>query len=203
MNKLISTLTFVALSICAKAQTEKGTVYLGGSVAFSRSTSNQNTSSSVNSQVFLSPTVGVFVAKNFSIGFSPQYLYSKSSYNSLYYNGNGYSTNVSKNETNLLGGGIDLRYYFAIVPKLYFFPQLSANYRVSVGKSEVDTKVINAGLSPNLTFFATQKLAFNLSYGALFYNHQTDKSRTIDNKNESFGLSINQGTALGINYYFN
>jgi hypothetical protein len=203
MNKLISTLTLIVFSICAKAQTEKGTVYVGGNAAFSRSTSSQNTSSYANSQVYVSPTVGVFVAKNFSIGLTPQYSYSETSYSSLHYNGAGYSTSVSKDETNLLGGGIDLRYYIAIVPKLYFFPQLSTSYRVSVGKADVDTKVINANLSPNITFFATQKLALNFSYGALYYTHQTDKSPIMASKNESFGLSINQGTALGINFYFN
>jgi hypothetical protein len=199
MNKLISTLTLIVFSICAKAQTEKGNVYIGGSLSFNKSNTSQNGYSNEFSTAYVTPTVGLFLAKNFSVGLSPQYSYSKN--NTEAFTSNGLS--ISKNISHLLGGGIDFRYYFAIVPKLFFFPQLSSSYLVSIGQSNTDTKLFRTSINPNLTFFATKKLALNFTYGALAYSYQTNKSTYTTTKFTSFDFNANQGAALGVNYYFN
>jgi hypothetical protein len=199
MNKLISTLTLIVFSICAKAQTDKGNVYIGGSVSYNRNTADQSGYSNEHEQAYLTPTVGFFLAKNFSIGLSPQYSYSKN-ISAVFLNS---GLNVNKNESHLLGGGINLRYYIAIVPRLFFFPEFSSSYMVSIGKSSTESKLSRTSISPNLTFFATKKLALNLTYGAWAYTYQTNKGNFTNDKFTNFDFNINSSVALGVNYFFN
>lgn len=197
MNKLISTLTLIVFSICAKAQTEKGTVYLGGMATWDNNKSESLKFTSSYNRLSIAPTVGVFVAKNLSIGLTPQYEYSQ--YKSEYSN----SVPEYYNKSNLLGGGLDLRYYWTIIPQLAFFTQLSGSYLASVGgNNDYDIKQFNANITPNFAFFATKKLAFIFRYGILAYTHQKREGQDGVTTSNSFGANANAGFGLGLNYHF-
>jgi hypothetical protein len=197
MNKLISTLTLIVFSICAKAQTEKGTVYLGGMATWDHSKNESLNFTSSYNRLSLAPTIGVFVAKNLSIGLTPQYEYGKDK--------SEYANTVSNyyNQSNLLGGGLDLRYYWTIISKLSFFTQLSGSYLTSVGSNNsYDIKQFNANITPNFAFFATKKLAFIFRYGILAYTHQKREGQDGVTTSNNFGVNANAGFGLGLNYHF-
>lgn len=197
MNKLISTLTLIVFSICAKAQTEKGTVYIGGMVNISTNKTENLNYTFKSNRLSLTPTVGIFVAKNFSIGLAPQYEYNKDA--------SEYPNTISNysNKSSMLGGGLELRYYWNIIPQLAFFTQLSGSYLISVGDSNTyDERLFTTNLTPNFSFFATKKLAFVFRYGALGYVHQKREGKDGVTTGDSFGFNVNNGFGLGLNYHF-
>ena len=101
----------------------------------------------------MAPTAGIFVAENFSIGLTPQYEYSQDK--------SEYSNTVSNyyNHSSLLGGGLDFRYYWTIIPQLAFFTQLSGSYLTSVGgNNDYEVKQFNANITPNFAFLQLKNL---------------------------------------------
>jgi hypothetical protein len=199
MNKIFSTLILSILTIAAKAQTDKGTVFVGGSVYYNSQTSKYQYNKNEHIRIELYPTVGVFLGNNWSIGITPQYSYYRDS--SFYQNE--YSSK-SGSKSKLLGVGLSVRRYWMIIPQLALFPQLSGNYLFSVGDAGASAKNYNVNITPNIALFPTKRIAITFGYGGLAYTYQTGKDSSSGNPTSfsSFGINVNQGIALGFNYHF-
>jgi hypothetical protein len=204
MKKTILTLSIITLSILTKAQTQKGTVFLGGAAAFSNTSTKSGIYEIEQTQLSLAPVVGWFVSDNWSVGISPMYEYNKSRTPSVYYDL--YNTPIvyGNSKQSLLGAGVNVRYYWMILPQFGFSPQVQVSYLTSIGDSNAfKSNVMAADLSPNFVFFPTKKIGVHLGYGAVTYAHEKDKAKdgTFSSTTNSFNLSANHGISLGVNFY--
>jgi len=199
MNKFLSTLILSILTIAVKAQTDKGSIFVGGGISYNSQTYKDRYNNSKYINMNLVPTVGVFLGNNWSIGIAPQYSYRR---DSSYYQ-NEYSSK-SGYKSKQLGIGLSVRHYWMILPQLALFPQLSGNYLFSVGDAGASVKNYNVYISPNIAIFPTKRFAIILGYGGLGYLHETSKDAALAYTTTSnvFGLNVNQGGILGINYHF-
>lgn len=207
MKKILLTLIIIASVTIAKAQTEKGSMYLGGSVGFNSSALNQPGLQTRNLREFnIAPTIGFFVANNWSIAVTPTYRYSKDSVTAA--SGFGGSPLTSVNKQKYLGGSIDVRYYVNITPQFAFFPQLSGGYYGLVGDKTKSGNMTAVGISPNFAYFPTKKWAINLGFGALQYRYEsltykaTSTTAEVKNTSKNFDFAANSGINLGVNYFF-
>jgi len=208
MKKFLLTIIVIAGVTVAKAQTQKGGMYLGGSVGFNSTVLKSPNTNDRNLRTFnLAPTIGFFVADNWSIALTPTYLYSRDSVTfKSPFGGGGVSSTVVKSK--YLGGGIDIRYYVKISQQFAFFPQLSGGYYGRVGDKTTSGNMAAVGISPNFAFFPTKKWAVNLGFGALQYRHEsttfkaTSTSAEVKTSNKDFDFAANTGLSLGVNYFF-
>ncbi|MCB0843548.1 MAG: hypothetical protein KDE26_09875 [Bacteroidetes bacterium] len=160
MNNHIFTLVFILLfsGTTAFSQTQKGTILLGGNANIGLASTNDFTAVSFS----LSPNIGLFVANQFALGFSPHFNYSQIEA------GNGFSA---------AGGGIFARYYIPLGEKVN--PFLFAR----AGFSATQTIVPNipaqqwaggfqGGGGAGLAFFLNQSIALEVvaSYQRLDFN---------------------------------
>ncbi|QKJ32401.1 hypothetical protein HQ865_22435 [Mucilaginibacter mali] len=203
MRKLLLAFVIVTAALNAKAQTEKGTLYLGGSVSYFNQKSNTSGSYFYqNQQLNVKPTIGMFVGSKWAIGITPMYSYYK---DSSFTQGPGY-TSSTLSKSKMLGGGIDVRYYITLGQQFAFFPQFNGSYLTSAGHSNSPNTdhVFSAAISPNFAFFATKKIAVNMAYGALLYQQGRSFSQVSGpaTKTEMFGISASGGVSLGVSYHF-
>ncbi|WP_345953639.1 hypothetical protein [Mucilaginibacter sp. PAMB04168] len=200
MNKFISTLILIISTIAVKAQTDKGTVFVGGGISYNSQTSKDPTNHSKHINMDLLPTVGVFLGNNWSIGLTPQYSYAR---DSSFYKYDDYSSK-SGHKSKLLGIGLSVRHYWMIIPQLALFPELSGSYLFSVGDAGASAKSYNMNITPNMAFFPTKHIAITFGYGGLRYLHQTNKDTALGTtaSYNTFGFNVNQGMILGVNYHF-
>lgn len=208
MKKILLTIIIIASVTIAKAQTEKGQMYLGGNLGFTSQVFKSPVTNDRNLREFtVAPTIGFFVAKNWSIALSPTYRYSKDSVTfTSPFGGGGVSSTVSKQK--YLGGSIDVRYYVNITSQFAFFPQLSGGYYGLVGDNTKSGNMSAVGISPNFAFFPTKNWAINLGFGALQYHQEsttykaTAGSAEVKVSSKNFDFAANSGINLGVNYFF-
>ncbi|PTQ95652.1 hypothetical protein C8P68_105157 [Mucilaginibacter yixingensis] len=204
MQKITLTLAFIICVLFAKAQTQKGTLYLGGSVSYlTQKTNGAFGSNTTNRQLEISPTIGKFINEHWAIGITPMYSYMK---DTAYVAGPGYSGG-SIVKRKMIGGGLEVRYYFQITDKFSFFPLLSESVLASFdSKDPMDIRENIVSLSPNFAFFPTRHIAINISLGSIQWITQsiTDHSTTPENKTTGslFSSSFNSGLGLGAAYHF-
>ena len=117
-------------------------------------------------------------------------------------------TESAKNQNTNLGAFI--RYYVDITERFKFFGQFNAN--VGFGKIEqtnaipTDNTNYNASISPSIAFFPTQKLAIELGFGLISYQHTDIKFE--ENISDNYSMDIfNFGfksfsPSLGVNFHF-
>lgn len=173
------------------AQTEKGTTFIGGNVAYS----SQKTTGSYydNSMQLLSiqPSIGWFLSSNLALGVSPMLSYTKQNDNQV--------NIISYNSTNtLLGGGVFLRYYFMFNQSVGLYPEFAADYLAGVNSNN-HSNSFETMIRPNLVFFPIKKLGLNLGFSGIAYTHhkQTDGAKT-----NSFGVYANgNNLVVGLSYY--
>jgi len=181
------------------AQTDKGTVFAGGSISYNSQATKDKYNNSKHISLDILPTVGVFLGNNWSIGITPQYSY----YRDSSFHQDEYSSKAGY-KSKLLGIGLSVRHYWMIIPQLALFPQLTGNYLVSVGDAGASVKNYNVNITPNLALFPTKQIAITLGYGGLTYTHQSSENSPLTGRNtyEAFGFNANLGAVLGINYHF-
>ena len=151
-----------------------------------------------------------------AIGLKVNYNYTKiaSSYEQLTAaNGSLISTTITQsqkqNSTNI---GPFIRYYIDISEKFKLFGQFNAN--VGFGKIEQTNSnstvgkntTYNANITPSFAFFPTKKIALELGFGVISYNHSTTKSNAeayAESKQEGFQFGFDSlNPSLGINFHF-
>jgi hypothetical protein len=204
MHKFILTIGLIVFTIITvKAQTNKGTIYLGGSVSYVNTETKSGTVGyTLYRQLTLMPTVGIFLNSKWAIGITPTYQYLR---DTSYQSGPGY-TQTSIEKTKLLGGGVNVRYYVKLGSQFAFFPQLAGTYltAIDVKATGYNERVYQAALSPNFAFFPTPKIAINMAYGGIRYQHQTftPKDGSTPFSGNTFDINANGGITLGVAYHF-
>lgn len=199
MKKLFLTLTTaVALTFAAKAQTEQGKLFLGGSVGYNY---NKVNGSDQSTQGFtIAPNIGYFISNDLAIGTSVGYGYSKNSV------GDDYDIAETKTQT------------FAVSPfvraykgnELFkFFGQLSVPMAWgNVKDDDIKTQSIahyGVQLSPGLAFFPHKNVGIELSVRGLYYGNDRLKDEESGQKviHSSYGLSSDFfAPQLGVQFYF-
>lgn len=186
-------------------QVEKGRVFLGGNVGFSRNSNSPAVSiSHQNSQAQLSinPQIGYFVSDKWALEFG------------LNYQGNWIRTsnpNVSLDEQrfyrNAFGLDAGARYY---VPtsheKFVFFLSKGIGYRFGDAGYDFNQKVrgVNAYIAPNFNYFFTKKWVLQLSFTGIAFNSSRLKSSnsTVTERQNFFTFGASSFTpSLGVLYF--
>jgi len=222
MQKLILVALLGGASFGAHAQTalKAGTILLGGSVGYSRTSQEAPTYynapngyliytkvTDTNSQFTVSPSIGIFVADNLAVGINGTYQVSHNNTNySAFYT-------PSEYKTRLLQVGPFVQYYQMLTEHFGFTGTLGAGYqyssnpygyRNSTGSS---AKGAYAGLTPGVVFFPIPKLSIGAAIGGIRYsylvNNNDDGNGLDDYKSTSFGadFGLDQLTFSGT-YYF-
>lgn len=199
MKKLFLTLTTaVALTFAAKAQTEQGKLFLGGSVGYNYNKINGTDRSSQGFNI--TPNIGYFVSDNFAIGTGIGYGYGKNSF------GNDFDVADVKTQT------------FNVAPfaraykgneSFKFFGQLSVpmawgNIKEDGTKTQTFSNY-GVQLSPGVAFFPHKNVGIELSVRGLYYGNNRVKDEATNAKtiNSSFGLASDFfAPQLGVQFYF-
>jgi hypothetical protein len=161
------------------------------------------------------PNVGYFIKDNFAIGVIGKFgiSYQRQDYTrqSLIFAQTDKSTNYS------LGGFA--RYYKKINDKFSVFIEGNTLFRYSISnheasqipgrmyKIETQTNGFNVGIYAGLVYFPTPKLGIEGSFGSLYYDYSTSKSKNVSYNNHrnasTFGVNLSPSSFyLGMNYYF-
>lgn len=156
MKKLLLLLTLCGSMIVTNAQTEKGSLMIGGDIG---SASAQYSSGNVAHYGFqLDPTIGYFLAKNFVLGASLDMSLSTAKHQ---------GTNIA------LGLYPLMRYYFSSKSKGQFFVEASvgASKVASIGESNPSNEYLYGyTLGPGYVYFITP----NVGLEASLMVHETD-----------------------------
>jgi hypothetical protein len=216
MKKTIGCLLFLmCLFQQVQAQINKGVSALGGSLHFVSRNIDRADGNAKQTNFAFQPSISYFLAKNLSLGIEVGYSYE---------NNRNYPISPGPYIESTLKSfsvGPFIRYYKALNEHVSLFGQ--GSFIVGFPRNEVHsfqsggitstsnyhaTQIV-AGVNPGITFFITQRLALEGSYGFIGYRHQQDKSETgipatvTHNSGSSFELSFNPSSlGLGLQYYF-
>lgn len=200
MKKLFLTLTAaVALTFAAKAQTEQGNLFLGGSVGYNYNKINGTDHS--NQGFNITPNIGYFISDNFAIGTGIGYSYGKTSYDNSDYD-------YSDLKTQTFNVAPFARAYKGN-DTFKFFGQLSVPMAWgNVKEDDTKTQTIasyGVQLSPGLAFFPHRNVGIELSVRGLYYGNDRVKDEASGSKviKSSFGLASDFfAPQLGVQFYF-
>jgi len=196
MKKLSIILTLLLFTGIAKAQIQKGDVQLGGSLSINSQKSGDNKTNYFN----ISPRAGFFVSDNTSIGLMV-------GFNSLTQDvfDTGTAT-IVEGVNNQFQAGVYSRFHKSLADNFYIYLQPSLSF--GSGKYKVDgtetatSNSINIGLTPGLTYFMSNRFAFELNLANLTYAHSKLEGQGTEETTDNFNLNLNlTGITLGLSYY--
>ncbi len=197
----------------SKFTIEKGTWRLGGDVSFgildiTRNNANNPTNIDDKTRRFnFSPMLGYSLKDNLivGVGLVTNYSISESSSREV-----GFES--IENTSASLGFRPFIRGYRALGNRLAFYWQAEASYsRVwyeyqseNSSKTKNNGKSVFVGARPGVSFFASKKIAFEASFGAIGYSYYEAKGENNwDIKNNRFEFSLDASELLfGLAYYF-
>jgi hypothetical protein len=216
------------------AQLSKGRMMINGSLSYSQNQNNQYDTSqnkhiSGYKDYIFNGTLrcGYFVTGNILVGVYGSYGNQKYSNETQY--GTPFFTSSSESTSSSYYTGIFSRYYKMIAKsKFAAFGQVSAGFgtgkttnknttsnsggsTATTNGSHESMSAISAGIAPGITYFLTNRLAFEMSFGNLAYNFQHTKNYDAnnklltENKNSVFNSSLNlsfSSLTLGASFYF-
>lgn len=192
--KKISTLVIILLvSIISRAQQiPKGTILLGGTVGFNRSTQERTNLDEVRSTaISLAPSIGKFYRDNRVAGINLNYSRS--------------TTTDNSSKGNFYGIGFFLRQYLPIGKSFYVFAEENINgqtgkYSQKYTTTTVEGKQTDVSLNvyPGVAYAISGKFQFELALTNLLSLSYSGNKRTENNngtitKNDSKGFSLNAG----------
>lgn len=212
MKKLQLLLLSFVVATMAFAQHAKGDIYLGGNLNFGVGSSNTKVGNTKNEgpktfNLGIQPKVGYFISDKFSVGVDLGFSTRNTKIDNL-----GTTTTYSN---MAFGGGIFARYYVMPVEKFGFFFEANAGAMAGSSKTKIgaiktdgpNTLEINAGITPGIVVYVSNRVALEANYGFLGYTSSTstDKSGPQDIKDNQgdFGLNINPSTfKFGVSILF-
>jgi hypothetical protein len=207
MKQLLLITLSLFIITTANAQIGKGHKYIGGSlnvnydengysstVAYPTGTTYYTNNKILNLQVI--PEMGWFLSDKWSLGLRPSYSRVSGTESSYYYDVDPTKNNttVSKYHTDVVGLGVNLRYYRMLTNKVALVPQFGISTANNVQSFGNGTLV--AGVNPYLIFFPTEKLGLNFGFGnlAYYFDYKT--------RGSSVNLGLNNNFTFGLNYYW-
>jgi hypothetical protein len=192
MKKLALVCVAALMAYGAQAQTTKGTIVLTGKAGYTQYKGETEKKSEGNDygadgySSTLAPSIGVFVKDNLEIGSSLNYSRHKSE--------NITSTSIYSSsflsESRVKDFRVYARQYKFLTERFAVHGTLAAGvgnreesrvhtsvhqYYPQTDNQREETNSFNIGLSPGLTFFASNKVGLHASLGALSYSRHLDK----------------------------
>ncbi len=188
--------------LTAQAQTDQGSLMVGGGLSFSSSTFKSGTTTSDPVTSFsITPRVGYFIADRFVAGL--QLGYSTANYNL-------FDDDEDEGNTRALSIGPYVRYFVPFgEDKFAFYVQGDFLYGTARFKPEGTStdpdpiQTINVGISPGFTFFPAEKLGIDLQLsGFQFENSSIGDGNTKSSSTDiSFGIE-SLSPSIGVNLFF-
>jgi hypothetical protein len=197
MKKVIlSLVAVVALAFGANAQTDKGSMFIGGTLGFS---SEKVEGADESATAFeIAPRFGYFVADNFAIGLGVGFTSTKE------------AVPNAEAATSFFVNPF-ARYYVPTAGENFkFFAELGVNYSTGdflttqdgiIGAFPVEASAFGVNLSPNFAFFPASNWAIEFGIRGLYFDSINPEGD--DNNITSFGLDARSLTPrIGINFFF-
>jgi len=225
MKKVNLTLVFIFAAIVSGfAQTSAGTLFFGGGLGFSSSTSK--TTSSVggttitedgpkSSQFSIVPGVGYFVADKLAVGLDLSF-----SVSSKKLPDESNPNDYTKISGNVIGINPYVRKFFMLSDNFGFTGTFGVgvglgSYKIEIqsGNTTVTTDdskitILEVGITPGIVFFPTNKVGLEANFGFIGFGSTTTKTEQGNNEiketETSFGFganSIQPTFSLGFRYY--
>ena len=223
MKKTLLVALFAASTQVGHAQSiAAGTVSLGGSIGYSKTTdkvtpsSTSGTNETTTSQFSFSPTVGYFVADNLEVGISLGYTAYRRPYTT---NTSSANVRAELDPTTTLGIGAFGRYYQMFTEQFGVTGALGVGYQSTKRNEYSGSNILEykgsgyyANITPAIVFFPIPKLGLSASMGSLGYSqfnydYPTGPNVTApsgyDSKSNTFGASFGLSQLqFGGTYYF-
>jgi len=169
---LLSAAAIIAFAFTAQAQEiapttgfSEGDVFITGSVGFGTT----KTGDFKTDQFTISPKAAYFVTSNIAIGAQIGYTSATTTIPNPFGDGS------VDQDTNSFAVGAFGRYYFTPARNFSFFGQLGVDYVTA--KTEIEgvpgeskTNGFNVGLAPGVSYFVSDHIAFEATFGFLGYN---------------------------------
>lgn len=194
---LLSAAAVIAFAFNAQAQEttgvtgfSEGDVFMTGSVGFGTTKNGDNKTDQFN----ISPKAGYFVTSNIAIGAQIGYISQTQTVDAEF--------GQVDVDTNSFTVGAFGRYYFTPARNFSFFGQLGVDYVTSKTETEgvpgeSKNNGFNVGLAPGVSYFVSEHIAFEATFGFLGYNTSkpdVDGAESTDSFNIGFDLTnINFG----------
>lgn len=207
MRKLFLIAVFAGGISLAHAQTDQGTIMLGGGLNFNTASSKTaGVDNGTTTSFGIRPNVGYFISDNLAIGL-----------------GLGFNSSTTKTPTAGGGTGNDetvtseftvspfVRYYSEIGDKAGAFLQGSVNFGSDKSKftpaggatAESKGSSIGVGISPGVYWFITNHIGLESTIGGIsFESSKSKNAANVETKGSNFGLNLNTTLTVGLNYYF-
>ncbi|RTQ47501.1 hypothetical protein EJV47_18955 [Hymenobacter gummosus] len=195
MKHLFLSAALLLAAAGTQAQTAPGTFLLTGSLGYdSRVDETSATQSSPikrtvkNSQLNLSPRVGVFVANRLAVGVQADLSWQKAEMPDAYYSSPSGLPQFADRTDRSKGASIGpfVRYYQMLGEKMGFYGHLAGGYTRAQGSTTYEgpasynngkyvTKGGFANLTPGLVYFPSNRIGLEVSLGNLSYSSNTGK----------------------------
>jgi hypothetical protein len=194
-----------------------GTVSLGGSVGYSKTTNKVSSNAAgatetTSSQFSFSPSVGYFVADNLEVGLNMGYTATRRPYVSS-------TTRAELDPTTNLSIGAFGRYYKMFTEQFGVTGALGLGYQSTKSSEYNGNNILEykgsgfyANITPAIVFFPIPKLGISASIGSLGYSQLNNDYQTgpniippagYENKTSTFGANFGLSQLqFGGTYYF-
>ncbi|TAG02827.1 MAG: hypothetical protein EAZ44_06835 [Cytophagia bacterium] len=205
---IIGFIAFLTLSL-GYAQTEKGTIYVGGNLRFgsttNKTTSGTITSESSSSNFSIIPDVGYFISDNVAIGLGIGYSQSTSK------SPNGLTTTTTTESNFIIAP--TFRYYMPTSSETFKF-FLQARVGINTGNVKSETATLTTTdktngwdffVSPNFAYFPTKKWSIEFGVQGIGYSSGSRSNGFNNSTNNSSGFSFDLSSfspSLGIRAFF-
>lgn len=227
MKKLLIILCILGFAHGAQAQTTKGTVVATGSFGFSVANEHNNeTDFEENTTSYLlSPRVGFIISDYLELGAFGTYSRSKTdteAYKALN------DMQFEEAEATDKAIGVYVKKYIPLTDKVALTGTGEIGYsRYKSAETEQDkadhiyyslkreTASLEVAIRPGFSFFASEKISLNATYGAISYSIKTYENETLDElhwgpepklleeKTNRIGLDLTLSSfSLGLSYFF-
>lgn len=203
MKLLLVLLGVLSISF-ANAQISKGSVWLGGTINYYTSKSEEVNSKQQNLNI--RPAIGLVIKENTVVGIQLNLSKSK------------YEPSNSNQTSSSYGADVFTRKYWEVVKRLYAFGHFRAGYASTRGENkstnysrEAKGWTVAVGATPGIAFSINKKFQLEAGFNDLFYmnyqKNQTDivnsgVSSSFDDHSFSGGLNFDNASNLAVGVRF-
>ena len=215
MKKMLLFLSLIGMVSYTNAQTGSGTIMIGGGLHFNNSTEKNTVAGSTTdgpktTSFGINPRVGYFIGENFALGVELGY-----SSDVTKENDPSPGVDETKNTSSTFSIAPFVRYYSPIAEKAGAFLNASVGYSTGKNKFEstdaggtttstdADISGFDAGITPGLYWFITQKVGLEASFGFIgFSSSKTSDDDDNETKTSNLDFELDTRTiGLGFHYY--
>lgn len=198
MKKQLFTMLLCVGSLAAVAQTNQGTISLGGAVGFSTETQKDVEGDYKINRLTFAPSAGYFLADGMELGLALSLSHT-----------NYTSDGEDAGNSNATALGPFFKYYMFTSNEKFAFT-VNASLLFGFGKdrnSEGDvtsrTSDITFALSPGFTYFFTNKVGLDFQLRGISFQREDPNTDVDDNESTTFTFGVNSfEPTLGFRYFF-